>query len=145
MPAFSINFKQRVVLVSPAFSSSQMRMIGTVAVAQEKRRLAAGVDLNDRPAKQLSPQYARRKKRLRGSAIRDLNLTGGTLAALAILNSSPVSVEIGFATPEAARKAALNDSIDEMVGLSARDEVVVDAKVRGIFAGNMRRANQGQR
>ena len=145
MPAFSINVKQRVVLVSPVFSQSQMRGIGQAAIRTEKARLASGVNVNDAPAKPLSRNYARRKRRIRGSAIRDLNLTGSTIAALGIVESSPLSVVIGFTTPEAARRAALDENVDQMVGLSPHDQVVVNTITREVFAGNVKRANQGKK
>jgi hypothetical protein len=141
---FSINITERVVLLAPAFSEPQMRQLGAVAIDAEKTRLAAGLNIQDIPAKPLSRGYARQKQRVRGSAFRDLRLTGRTLAGLSVVEASPVSVVVGFSDSEAFRRARFNESIDPMIGLSARDQEVVDVKARDIFASNVRRSNEGK-
>ena len=102
-----------------------MRKVGEVAVRAIRERTARGVNSQDQPAKALTPAYAKAKLRAGAQPIRDLRLTGGTIAALAVTEVSAGRVVIGFNDASAELRAKRDEAVEPMLKLSPRDKQIV--------------------
>lgn len=79
-------------------SRDLMKEIGLLARERVIRRTVSGVDENDTRFKSYSPGYAAAKAREVGSASVNLQLSGGMLNAITIVELTDKSVELGFSS-----------------------------------------------
>ena len=105
------------------YTPDDLMAITTTAERQLRERLARGENVNDRKAKDLTKRYAAYKqRRQRGAApIRNLRLTGKTLANMKSSNFTETHGEIGFTDGEAIKRMLYNQNIDPGFGLSPND------------------------
>lgn len=115
----SVEKKARFIIAG--FSSREMSSFGQELLKDIKARIARGVDVNDQPAIPLSSKYATWKARNAPPAIRNLKVTGATIAALRVMNVQDNSVQIGFSNPKAARIGAENSNKSKQIGASEKD------------------------
>jgi len=138
MPRFEIKVKRRPIIGSPTFSGEQMQEIGAFAVEVMKERTARATDVFDQPAKPLQDKYAKRKIKKGLAPVRDIHLTGKTLAAVQILEVDETHVRVGIKGSDEFRKALFNQNIDPWFGLSDHDdERVLREKVAPLFSQNI--------
>jgi hypothetical protein len=138
MPSFSIKIAQPALFEVPGFSTEQMRGFGVAIIDTMKERLATGVNVLDSPAKPLSKGYAKLKQRRGAAPIRNLRLSGRTIAAMSVLNASSNSVTVGFADAEAFKRALFSQDIDPMFGLSPKNVDTVTGKAFEALSQNAR-------
>lgn len=82
----------------PLSSEELMREIGLLARERILRRTAAGVDANDAPFAPYSAKYALRKAKEVGPGPVNLQLSGGMLGAITIVEVTTNSVTLGFSS-----------------------------------------------
>lgn len=96
-----------------------------------KTRIKSAVDINDAPAAPLTKAYARYKTRTGRRPVRDWNLTGATLQAIAPLAAADGQIRVGFNSDRAAKIAAMNQHLrvagqrTEMWGVAPSDRANV--------------------
>ncbi len=132
----------RPSIPSIGFDQDSMEDLGIYAIAVELNRLAAGVNIEDRPASPLSPAYSRRKQKLGLDPIRNDRLSGNMLAARDVVQASHGSATVGFTSQEQITKATFNERREKMLGLSAANKEKVDEAIRQEFA---RKVHDAQR
>lgn len=110
---------------SLTFSAEQMRTLAEAQMASQKERIANGQNVNDAPARKLNKGYATEKLRRGLPPIRDMKLSGRTLAALDVTEAVPNNATVAFNDPTAARKAHACSAIDEQFGVSPKDAEAV--------------------
>lgn len=108
--------------------------IGAVAIESERERITEAVNVNDDPAKPLAHRYAYEKKLRGGKPIRDLTLTGDMLRSRTIESIEGNEIRIAFADDRETEKARKNDAIDQMTGLSPRNQEEVVQEFRRVYS-----------
>lgn len=104
------------------FTRQDLIQIGAKAIDSITKRVALGIDANDRPAKRLSAGY-RRKKTAKGQpGIRNLMYSGSMLGSMTITEATNNRVVIGFNRRSELIKAQTNQARDPWFGLSSNDE-----------------------
>lgn len=136
---FKIAFDESLVLDTPGFDEDDLVYLAEVGLESQKRRIAAGVNVNDQPAQPLSKSWRKAKLRRGKSGIRDLRFTGALLDNLGVRESDNESATIGFTDPWQATKAAINQDREAMFGLSDADVANVDEAADRLFARKIRR------
>ena len=111
-------------VVTP-FTAERMTSIGNTLIGTMKARIGAGLTANDTPAPPLSKRYGRFKKRRYGNDLRNMQASGKTLEALAVLRATTGRVEIGFNTAKANLIAAINARRSRQFGVSPGDSETI--------------------
>jgi hypothetical protein len=132
-----VRITDRPQLAVPDFSQSEMQTFARTAIAEEYNRTARGINADDLPARPLGAKYAKLKQARGREPIRDLRLTGAMMASRGILESGPNAVAVGFADPRSYLKAAVNEALEPMLGISPHDEQIVDALIHRVFDGHL--------
>lgn len=124
------NIEKKARFLVVGFSAREMSTFGQELLGDIKTRIARGMDVNDKPAIPLSPKYATWKARNAPPAIRNLRVTGATMAALRVMNVQDNSVTIGFSNPKSARIGAENSNKSKQIGASENDLKTVREKMK---------------
>jgi hypothetical protein len=133
MATFEIRTNSRISLEPISFTEDQMREFGDTAIGSMQERMAGSVNVFDAPAKPLTKRYAAYKKKIGANPVRNLRLSGHTLASLKVRQATAHSVTVGFESSEAYRRALFSQNIDPLFGLSPSNESKVLEKVRAEF------------
>lgn len=80
----------------PLTNKQVMREVGLLARERVYRRTISGTDMHGQPFKAYSKDYLKAKQQAVGTTQVNLQLSGGMLNALQIINVTEDSVEIGF-------------------------------------------------
>lgn len=131
---FNFSAAKRDPVRIPSLSPAQMQEIGREAIAEETGRIKTGTNVNDQPARPLSRIWAQQKNAAGKQPIRDLDFTGAMLRSIAVTDSGVNTVTVGFIDSYQEKLAALNERIEPMLGISTRDEAVVDQRAESEFA-----------
>jgi len=99
----------------------RMETLGDDLAESQRNRIRSGIRVDGNASSPLSPRYARSKARRFGNAKRNWNASGLTLSSLQRLRSGDNRVVIGFVTPEANKRAAINNAREKMFGLAKVD------------------------
>jgi len=125
----------------PRFSQEQMHEIGQFSVDGELQRLGHGINAQDQPSRPLKPSYAKQKEKAGAQPVRDLRLTGAMLTARQVTEVSDNTVTVGFTDPLQEAKAAHNEQIEPMLGVSPENKRQLDEYVHETFRANVRKIN----
>lgn len=130
-----IGFKtaRRDAVPIPSFHRQDMNAFAAEATKQEAARIRQGRNIEDQPAKPLTPGYARNKRAAGLPAIRNLTRTGALLQSRTVIKSGENSAEVGFTDARQQQKAEANERIEPMLGVSPVDRVAVDRAVTRAF------------
>ena len=121
------------------FTSEDMETIGGVLADSIGKRIAAGLNANDDPAKPLKPGRNGRRgypdyKAARGlQPFRDWFWTGRTMRSLKVKSASENRVVIGFVDPNADRIAHVNNLREKAFGVSPKDRLALRAIVLSVL------------
>jgi hypothetical protein len=133
-----VGIRHSIRLGSLAFSRDDLSAIAGALVDSERYRIARGINVNDHPAKPLSAAYEKQKLRAGARPIRDLRLSGLTMSSFGVLEISEGRAVIGFSGAEANKRAAINQTIEPMVGISPNDAQAARREAHLRFAANVR-------
>ena len=111
----------RARFVLGPFSAEDMSVIGTFMCDRIRRRIQAGVNVDDNPSKALKPGYEKQKTRRGLNPIRDWTWRGRTLRSLAVKSASENHVTIGFIDPQSDMVAHINNLRERAFGVSQAD------------------------
>lgn len=146
MPKIQIRPASSLTIKIPKFSEPQMRQIGDYADDLMDRRLDAAVPVNifGQPRPPLSKRYAARKTRMGRRPVRDVQMTGATLAAKNVLgtfeNETEVGALVGIKGSFEYRKALFSQNVDPWFGLTDDETKKVVARATDILNFNIARA-----
>jgi len=118
------------------FSAEDMTVIGTFMCDRIRRRIQAGVNVDDNPSKALKPGYEKAKNRRGLNPIRDWTWRGRTLRSLSVKAANENRVTIGFSDPQADMIAHVNNLRERAFGVSQEDR----KSLREIVLTTLRRA-----
>jgi hypothetical protein len=113
------------------FSAERTLAIAESVLASVKARIASAMDVSDQPAPALKKtkkgkdSYAKFKIRIGAKPIRDWFLTGQTMRSLKVSAYGPGKAIISFTTPEAQKRAYINNRRHRQFGLSQKDKQVL--------------------
>jgi phage gpG-like protein len=113
-----------------AFSSDEMNTLATILRDSMRDRIQRSLNVDDQPARPLTPKYAKRKEAKGKNPVRDWNLSGNTLRSMAVLSANENRAVIGFNNPIAGRIAHWNNLRERAFGVSPRDRQTLVAAVR---------------
>jgi hypothetical protein len=136
----SINRTSRPRLQVPGFSPEQMRDIADFSRAAEVDRISQGLNVNDEPAKPLQSGYSLQKRKAGARPVRDLRLTGAMLESRRVIESGENTATVAFDDEAQAAKAARNEAIEPMLGISPASAPAINEYVRREFAESVKRA-----
>jgi hypothetical protein len=136
-----IKLTSRPRLVVPGLAPDQMRRVGELSHAEESARIARGLNASDEPAKPLAPRYAAEKKRAGRTPVRDLRFTGEMLNSRRVTEAGQNAVTVSFDDERQVAKAARNEQIEPMLGISPASAEKIDGSLRDEFAQSVRRAD----
>ena len=126
----------RARFVLGPFSAEDMTVIGTLMCDRIRRRIQAGVNVNDNPSKALKPGYEKAKTRRGLNPIRDWTWRGRTLRSLSVKSANENRVTIGFSDPQTDMIAHVNNLRERAFGVSQADR----KSLREIVLATLRRA-----
>ena len=126
---FEIKVNRRPHLGSLAFSEEQMRVLGETDVSAQLSRIHEARNVDDEPAKPLTPIWAKVKAKKGLPPVRDLHYSGAMLSSLGVKEAEQNVAVVSVSEAEKPKLAA-NQRIDRMFGLahSDREEVVKEAR-----------------
>ena len=101
--------------------------IGRAMVLAQKARWARGVNANDQSAKPLSKRYLFAKQKIRGvhRPIRDMHLSGETIANFQLRKAINGVIRAENTTRKTRARARGAEKYDEMIGLAGSDQIVI--------------------
>src|SRR5215471_8877192 len=102
--------------------AQQMLRLGNVLLASIQARLDRGETIYDAPARPLKDSYQRRKQRLGGASIRDLQFSGRMRRSLKVLEAGRNYAIIGPTDQEAANRLRWNQRRERQWGVSPVNE-----------------------
>jgi PAS domain-containing protein len=144
MPSYNYSF--RAWEFRPiSFSADRMNTVGQAAVDSSRARIMSGLDVKDAPAMPLSRSYAKRKVRAGQPPIRNWTLTGALMASMGVQRTVLNSVSIGFTSTDAIklqRLAAWNSRVEQMTGISPRDQANISSVMQSEFSDEVERRNR---
>lgn len=125
-------------------SPEQMRSLAEQAKKIVLYRILDAINVNDAPAKPLTPRYAKRKAKKGGRPTRDLYLSGEMLGSV----ESEISEEkiyhpiinnfkIGFLDDAMALRMQYNEKLEDMWGFSPKDTVAIMDIAERMFEANL--------
>lgn len=124
---FRVNVSHLPILKPRGFDRQQMRQLGQYSIQLERERLTQALTVQDSPAKALDQKYARRKQRAGLAPVRNLIFTGNLLGSRSIIQSDGNMVQIGFSDARFYERAAVNEQIERMLGMSPANRRKLDA------------------
>lgn len=136
---FSLKIGRSTRLLNLGFSAPQMRIVAEAAARAEEDRWRRGQNVHDLAAKPLSARYARRKQRKGGSPIRDMRLTGALITAHQPTRITENYAVVDFSSAQQSEKAWINQEIEEMVGLSPADKILVSQVIDELHQVNVKK------
>jgi hypothetical protein len=107
------------------YTPEDMIGFGTILNASIDARLSKGLDANDQPAAQLTTAYARYKRRIGKTGIRDWSLTGRLRRSMKVLSGAPNKAVLGFTDAITNLKAVFNNRRVRQYGVSPTDRKVL--------------------
>ena len=166
MPSVKVWVKKRVVLGKLSFTQRQMYKLGVRALEVFQNRTFRAITPEERPAKPLTPGYARLKKRWGFSGLRDLHGPGkfagrvraGQMSKAAFKRAYPGhmmdalrptsvtegGVKAGFTTQAAKLKAWANEQREKFMAWSASDIKAIFERARELFVESVDRVRKSQ-
>jgi len=111
-----------------------MRAIGQAVLDAEVARIKAGRNVRGMPAHSLTMIYAHRKLKRGAEAIRNLMLSGRTLAALKVKTATRSKVVIGTDNPVVRLILLATNRVEKMWGLSAEGRRAANAAAQQALA-----------
>lgn len=120
------------------YTPDQMQGIADSVVAEEKRRLEAGLNRFDQQMEPLAESYKKRKTAKGKSGIRDMRLTGNMLGSLQVTEATAESATVDFRGRTPLRKAFFRQKFDQFHGLSESNFRAVNSVIEGINERNLR-------
>lgn len=118
MASIRVFVKKQIEVGRMNFGQKQMLKLGTVGLADVKRRVARAQNDQDAASKPLNRRYATRKKKLGRSIRRDLTLTGNLLQSWQVRTVSESRASAGWSTLKNRQKARENQRIEDFVSFS---------------------------
>ena len=121
----------RVNLIKPkklealAFTRADLVRIGAKAIESVTKRVALGLNEQDRTMKPLSASYRAKKVKMGQPGIRNMMLSGSMLGALTVVEADNNHVTVGFTRQAELAKASKNQDRSDWFGLSKSDEAKV--------------------
>jgi len=137
----SMKITESPKIAVPTIGVAGMRRISSVALESAADRVGRGFTVSDSPATPLNRSYARAKLRKGLKPIRDLRFSGRTMSSFKLRSAGNKQATIGFDDPIAAQRAADNDAISPMIGLSPTDQRRVGAAAADELARAIREAS----
>ena len=137
--AVRIYFKKQIKVDHLSIPQYAMFKIGTVGLADVKRRVQAALNENDAPAKPLSKRYAIYKSKLgRGGGLgtnrRDLTLTGDMLRNYTVRTVSANKANASASSLKQRQKARMNQRRERWVAFSPQNRARVVAAAARIVS-----------
>ena len=125
MPKLTIKTKRTGRVQAVNLDNGALSFIGKIMVLEQKARWAKGINADGNAAKKLSVKAAVMKAKLRSTnrPIRDMQMTGGTLANFQLRKAINGVIRAENTTREARRKATRANSYEQMIGFSGTDQI----------------------
>ena len=112
---------------APRLDQGPLTFIGQAMVTAQKQRWARGVTADDYPAKPLSKKYLFIKRKIRkvSRPIRDMHLTGATVANFQLRKAINGVIRAENTTRETRKRAQRAQGYAQMIGLASTDAIAV--------------------
>jgi len=123
----TIKVKKSGRLKGPNLADPQLHAIGDVMVAEQKKRWEDGLNADGIPARKLSRRYffIKRKYTRQVSPIRDMKMTGATLANFSLRKAAQGVIRAENTFRETRRRANVAQAAEQMIGLSSSDQIAI--------------------
>ena len=137
-----IKVKQTGRVRVPNLSDPQLKAIGDAMVAAQKARWAKAIDADGQPAKKLSVKYFFEKRKYKGGGtpVRDMNMTGATVANFSLRRAAQNQIRAENTTRAARAHALRAQSYEEMIGFAVSDARVVITESQNQYGEYVKRA-----
>lgn len=111
----------------PNLSDPQMKAVGDQMVQAQKDRWAKAINADGQPAKKLSVKYyfIKRKYKGGGSPVRDMNMTGRTIANFTLRKATNGVIRAENTSRNERAKALRAQSYEQMIGFAVTDSQAV--------------------
>lgn len=111
----------------PKLNDPQLKAIGEEMVIAQKERWRDAINANGTPAKKLSVKYFMEKRKYHGGGtpVRDMNMTGRTIANFSLRRASEGQIRAENTTRAERAKAMRAQGYDEMIGFAIQDAQIV--------------------
>jgi hypothetical protein len=142
MSGLKIKVTQTGRIKPPNLDNGQLTAIGNDMVAAQKERWSKGINAEGNPAKPLSKRYLFIKKKFTGASrpIRDMKMTGQTLANFSLRKAVNGVIRAENSTRETRRRALRSQQVEEMIGFAGSDQVVVFREALDQYGSWLKRA-----
>jgi len=123
MASIRVFVKKQIEVGRMNFGQKQMLKLGTVGLADVKRRISRAQNDQDAPSKPLTRRYAIRKSKLRrvgfrGTNKRDLTFTGDLMRSWQVRTVSEAKAAATWSTLRNRQKARSNQRIEDFISFS---------------------------
>lgn len=114
-------------LRAPNLEDPQLKAIGEVMVTAQKARWDDGINASGTAAKKLSKRYffIKRKYTRQAAPIRDMKMTGATVANFGLRKAAHGVIRAENTTRETRRRATAAQQAEDMIGFAASDQLAV--------------------
>jgi hypothetical protein len=123
----SLNVKvKRTGRVKPAnLADPQLKAVGEEMVAAQKLRWGKAINAEGNAAKKLSVKYFFIKRKLRGVGrpVRDMNLSGQTIANFSLRKAAVGQIRAENSTRITRKRAMGAQNVDPMIGFAGTDQI----------------------
>jgi hypothetical protein len=111
----------------PTLDDPQLKAIGNVMVAEQKQRWDDGISANGIHGKKLSRRYffIKRKFTRQVNPIRDMKMTGATVANFSLRRASRGVIRAENTTRETRKRATTAQRFEDMIGFAASDQIAI--------------------
>jgi len=124
-PLIKVKKTGRVKL--PMLDDPQMKAIGDVIVKEQKQRWDDGITADGIPGRKLSRRYffIKRKFTKQVNPIRDMKMTGDTVANFSLRRASRGVIRAENTTRETRKRATTAQKYADMIGFAASDQIAL--------------------
>lgn len=131
--------KKQLRLDTLTFRQREMVNVGAAGLLDLKRRVRAGLNPEDAPAKPLGKRYAMYKSRMHKGNRRDLWFSGKMLGNLQLRTVSDNVAKASLTSRKERVKASANSLRDLWLAWSRRNKEVIVGRMRKVISDRMKR------
>jgi hypothetical protein len=110
---------------APNLSDPQLKAVGEEMVTAQKLRWEKAINAEGNAAKKLSVKYFFIKRKVRGVSrpVRDMNLSGQTLANFSLRKAAAGQIRAENSTRITRKRAAGAQNVEQMIGFAGTDQI----------------------